>query len=603
MAAKAIALLWVLLPVAAEAGPDLCYFVHGAGNSSEGGAHPDASGPERGEFYATEDGGARYWGGRTVSEAADRVVPRGAEAHTPGCDKRFFFHYNSIDTAFDDVRLSSAVCQFLALKRRHFIVKNGLEQMSAEARRPPSLGRKGSTRPHSPGGSPFLRIIADPSQTLTHPISGARIYAHSMGNLVVAAAIRGGFCRLDRTPGSVLWFASGAPWAGSVVADLLIDNPTVGKRIVPGRYDAGGSVRSAYQSLSTRYVGGLALSTLPEGASLQPGWKHPADGRPGVDRPAEEGSDSRVPTERVYGGGWSHLSAPAALAAARRGEDPAAAAAVDTELRAGPAEEVSVSRVPTERAYGGGWSHDSGPAALAAARRGEDPAAAAAVDTERLARARYTEEIFQIARAHVTGAVCGRSARGLGKEYFWGLKLLGQVGFGHDAASDGMVDFSTCVAPWTRPGERAPARFLSSKVGTPFFAAFANHNDLKGGVCGDTGALDGMHEIKDAERKLVERARVSDNPLDAEAHMSLVTTGPPAVCLWFEFTSQMDGVEPAGGDGGPAEEGSNSRVPTERVDGGGWSHASASVALASERRGEDPAVAAAVDTERRQRGA
>ena len=89
--------------------------------------------------------------------------------HTPGCARRYFMHEETLRVGWEDAPLQQAVCALLR-----------------EAMQP------------------------QPQQLV--------VFAHSMGNLVLAAALDGGLCAL---PPSAAWYAIAAPWMGSKAADAL----------------------------------------------------------------------------------------------------------------------------------------------------------------------------------------------------------------------------------------------------------------------------------------------------------------------------------------------------------------------------------------------
>ena len=88
---------------------------------------------------------------------------------TEGCARHYFLHEDTLRVGWEDAMLQRAVCALLD-----------------EAAQPPT-------------------------QQLV-------IFAHSMGNLVLAAALDSGLCTL---PPSAAWYAIAAPWSGSKAADAL----------------------------------------------------------------------------------------------------------------------------------------------------------------------------------------------------------------------------------------------------------------------------------------------------------------------------------------------------------------------------------------------
>ena len=146
-----------------------CFFVHGCGMTTTKAA------------TATDDNG--YWGGDAIIKA------------TPQCDKRSFFWHDTTHYALDDPVLEDAVCAFLT---------------ETEDGPPPPASTSGDSN----------RAAAAAASAPAAVVERKVIFTHSMGNLMLAAAIRDGRCALGATAS---WFSAGAPWTGSQAATAMDD--------------------------------------------------------------------------------------------------------------------------------------------------------------------------------------------------------------------------------------------------------------------------------------------------------------------------------------------------------------------------------------------
>lgn len=135
------------------------------------------------------------------------------EKYTPHCSSYTYNHDDTVNQAFDDQALMASYCKTMS------------------------------------GG--------------TGMISDAIVYTHSMGNMVMAAALRDGVCKLDP---SAKWFAASAPFVGSKAAnfvdDICANNSTIDEalRKVAAllhycRADDPTQPARAYLSMKTSYPG------------------------------------------------------------------------------------------------------------------------------------------------------------------------------------------------------------------------------------------------------------------------------------------------------------------------------------------------------------
>lgn len=133
---------------------------------------------------------------------------------TPYCSVRHFFHYNSVENGWDNSDIYNKLC---------------------------SLSSNG-----------------------TGVLSNMVLFTHSMGNLLLAAAVHTNACRIDT--GSVQWYSSVAPWMGSklLYTATCFCDPTCSIHLLPRHIviffmkkfhycSSNGTLNKAYQSCLPDY--------------------------------------------------------------------------------------------------------------------------------------------------------------------------------------------------------------------------------------------------------------------------------------------------------------------------------------------------------------
>jgi len=196
---------------------------------------------------------------------------------TPQCTARVYVHLQTLTRPWDGAELVSRVCAALttplpaaALPTWETVVTSLLQQkvgLGNQSRHAALLALdqqtilNGIAHLYPPA---YFKAVADSAVAPASPptVRNAIVFAHSLGNLVLTAALQQGACRLDTATTS--WYQISAPALGSPVADLLpklCAEPGLFGSALAALLEKFGycapdrSVNPTYISLSTSYAG------------------------------------------------------------------------------------------------------------------------------------------------------------------------------------------------------------------------------------------------------------------------------------------------------------------------------------------------------------